>query len=274
MGHHTHVTWLNDLVPWLSINLLESYYFYTKLALTHETPYIHHDELFWKLSTCTSWCYCLSSSIPVCFYNIIGRTSVFLSQPSSFSVDITETASITCYATDYNVTYQWIIKSGSFPSKVIDTNTSTLVIPDVTSSDENTYTCVATTVNGCVSSNTAQLVVTGMIYWYNDYHIYKVNYVGFPTITVTPSNQSVEVTLATMFTATVTGVGPFTYQWWRGKEILKNEIGSTYTVYNASTEDQSYYRCHVFNTLGDSAVSDRVWLQVISMCMFWNYSEH
>ena len=88
---------------------------------------------------------------------------MFLSQPSSFSVDLTGTASITCSAIGYDVTYHWIIESGSFPSKVIDTNTSTLVIPDVISSDENTYTCVATTVSGCVSSNTTQLVVTGMI---------------------------------------------------------------------------------------------------------------
>ena len=107
----------------------------------------------------------MSSSIPVCFYEITGRASVFLSQPSSFSVDIAGTASITCYVIGYNVSYQWITESGSFPSKVIDTNTSTLVIPDVTSSDENTYTCVATTVSGCVSSNTTRLVVTGMICW-------------------------------------------------------------------------------------------------------------
>ena len=95
----------------------------------------------------------------------------------------------------------------------------------------------------------------------------KVNHVGFPAITVTPSNQSVEVTLSVTFTATVTGVGPFTYQWWRGNRILENETWSTYTLYNASTEDESYYRCHVFNTFRDSAVSDRAWLQVISMCM-------
>ena len=107
----------------------------------------------------------------LCFYEITGRPSVFLSQPPSFSVDITGTASITCSAIGYDVTYHWIIESGSFPSKVIDTNSSILVIPDVTSSDENSYTCVATTLNGCVSSNTTRLVVTGMIFWYNECHI-------------------------------------------------------------------------------------------------------
>ena len=95
-----------------------------------------------------------------------------------------------------------------------------------------------------------------------------MNFVGYPVITVTPTNQSVEVTLAATFTATVTGVGPFTYQWWKGDGILMNETGNTYTVYNASTEVQSYYRCYVFNTLGDSSASDRVWLQVISMYVY------
>ena len=88
---------------------------------------------------------------------------MFLSQPPSYSVNVTETASITCSAIGYNVSYQWITESGSFPSKVIDTNTSTLVIPNATSSDENTYTCVVTTPRGCVSSNATQLTVIGMI---------------------------------------------------------------------------------------------------------------
>ena len=82
---------------------------------------------------------------------------------------------------------------------------------------------------------------------------------------MTPSSQSVEVTLTAMFTAVVTGVGPFTYQWQKGNKIMYKETGNTFTVHNASTEDQSHYRCRVFNIHGDSAISDRVWLQVISM---------
>jgi len=84
-------------------------------------------------------------------------------------------------------------------------------------------------------------------------------------VNVAPSNQNVEVTLTAIFTATVTGVGPFTYKWQRGNETLTNETGSTYVVYNASQEDQNYYKCHVFNKYGDSIVSERVWLQVTSM---------
>ena len=102
----------------------------------------------------------------------IGRASVFLSQPPSYSVNLTETANVTCSANRYNVSYQWIIESGLFPSKVIGINNNTLVIPNITSSDENTYTCMVTTEQGCVSSNTTQLIVTGMII---RYIMYKLN---------------------------------------------------------------------------------------------------
>ena len=95
--------------------------------------------------------------------NYIGRASVLLSQPPSYNVDLTETASITCSTNGHNISYQWIVESGLFPSKVTGINGKTLVIPNITSSDENSYTCKVTTEQGCVSSNTTQLIVTGMI---------------------------------------------------------------------------------------------------------------
>ena len=104
--------------------------------------------------------------------------------------------------------------------------------------------------------------------WYGwligSYNIY-ILWVGFPTVTVAPSSQSVEITLTAKFTAMVTGVGPFTYQWQKGNEILRGEAGSTYTVHNVSLNDQDYYSCSIYNVYGDPAVSNRVWLQVTSM---------
>ena len=82
-------------------------------------------------------------------------------QPSSQSVDLTQTTTFTCNATGYNVSYQWTIGLGSFPNKVTGINSNTLVIPNVKSSDDNTYTCVASNEGGNVSSNAAQLTVTG-----------------------------------------------------------------------------------------------------------------
>ena len=73
-----------------------------------------------------------------------------------------QTATFTCSATGYNVQYQWTIGSGSFPSKVTGINTNTLVIPDVRSSDDNTYFCTISNDGGSVTSDPAKLTVTGM----------------------------------------------------------------------------------------------------------------
>jgi len=86
-----------------------------------------------------------------------------ISAPASQHVNLTQTATFTCSATGYSVQYNWTIGSGTFPSKVIGIDTNTLVIPDVRSSDNDTYTCVASNEGGRVSSN-VQLTVTGIIY--------------------------------------------------------------------------------------------------------------
>ena len=88
--------------------------------------------------------------------------AIFSTHPSPQSVDLTQTATFTCSATGYDVSYEWTIRSGSFPSKVTGINTNTLVIPDVRSSDDNTYTCMASNEGGSVSSNSVRLTVTGM----------------------------------------------------------------------------------------------------------------
>ena len=84
-----------------------------------------------------------------------------MSHPTPQYANLTETAIFICSATGYDVSYQWTIGSGSFPSKVTGINSNTLVIPDVRSSDDNTYTCVANNKGGNTSSNATQLIVTG-----------------------------------------------------------------------------------------------------------------
>ena len=85
-----------------------------------------------------------------------------LEQPSAQNVELTQCAIVACSATGYYVQYQWTIGSESFPSKVTGINTNTLVIPDVRSSDDNTYTCTISNDGGSVTSNPAKLTVTGM----------------------------------------------------------------------------------------------------------------
>ena len=83
-------------------------------------------------------------------------------------------------------------------------------------------------------------------------------------MTVTPLNQSVEVTFTAKFIATVEGVGPFTYKWQKVRHIIKNAVQSTFMINNVSVKDTGYYRCYVTNNYGNSARSNRAFLQVIS----------
>ena len=89
----------------------------------------------------------------------------WVTRPSPQSVNLTQTATFTCFATGYDVQYEWTIGSGSFPSKVTGINTNTLVIPDVRSSDDNTYGCVVSNEGGsrgAGSQAVVRLTVTGM----------------------------------------------------------------------------------------------------------------
>ena len=79
-----------------------------------------------------------------------------------------------------------------------------------------------------------------------------------------PFNQNVEVTLSAKFIANVKGVGPFTYQWQRGKHNISNEVHSTFMINEVSVKDTDYYRCYVTNNYGNYVLSSRVFLQVIS----------
>lgn len=96
------------------------------------------------------------------FCLILVTSPVFVSYPTPQYVDLAQTAIFTCNVTGYYVTYQWTIGSGLFPSKVTSINSSTLVIPNVRSSDDNTYTCVASNKEGNISSNATKLTVTGL----------------------------------------------------------------------------------------------------------------
>ena len=100
---------------------------------------------------------------------------VITTHPSSQDVDILQNATFTCIATGHGVIYQWTIGSGSFPNKVTGISSSTLVIPNVRPSDDNTYTCVISNDEGSISSNSVHLRVTGMtiIMYACVFHLYR-----------------------------------------------------------------------------------------------------
>ena len=87
---------------------------------------------------------------------------MIVEQPSSEHIDLSQVAKFTCLASGYKVRYHWKIGTGSFPNKISSVSSNTLVIPDIKSSDDNSYTCVASNEGGSVSSNPTRLTVTGM----------------------------------------------------------------------------------------------------------------
>ena len=82
--------------------------------------------------------------------------------PTFANVYLAQTATFTCSATGYNISYRWKIGLSFFPKKATGINTNTLVIPSVGLSDDNTYTCVASNEGGSVSSKATRLTVIGM----------------------------------------------------------------------------------------------------------------
>ncbi|XP_065898770.1 basement membrane-specific heparan sulfate proteoglycan core protein-like isoform X3 [Dysidea avara] len=190
---------------------------------------------------CVVGCECDSNISNYATIAINVGTPKFSAQPSSQTVCLTQTATFICSATGYNVNYQWTIGSGSFPSKVTGINTNILVISDVKSSDDSTYTCTISNGGGSATSDPAQLTVTGL-----------------PVVTVDPPSQSVEVTQTVKFTTTVSGVGKenFTYQWRHNKEDINGETSNTLTIVSVTEDHSGTYECVVKNECGDCVTSN------------------
>ena len=83
--------------------------------------------------------------------------SIMLNQ----GLDILQTAEFICSAAGYDVSYRWMVDSGSIPSKAFGINSNILIVPDLRSSDSNLYICEASNLAGNVNSS-KQLMVTGM----------------------------------------------------------------------------------------------------------------
>ena len=85
------------------------------------------------------------------------------SSPVSQDVSLLQDAMFICSATGYNISYHWVFEPTSKPSKVMHmgVGNTTLMIPNVKSSDDGNYTCVATNIAGPIRSHAAQLTITG-----------------------------------------------------------------------------------------------------------------
>ena len=85
-------------------------------------------------------------------------------------------------------------------------------------------------------------------------------------MTVSPSSQSVEVTLTATFTTMVTGVGSnnFTYQWRHNGSNITEQTSNTLMITNVMEDNSGNYDCIVTNQFGDTDTSNVVVLMVTS----------
>ena len=94
-------------------------------------------------------------------------------------------------------------------------------------------------------------------------------------MTVTPSNQSIEVTHTAMFTTTVSGVGVenFMYQWRHNGTIITGGTGDTLIITNVMESDSGKYECVVTNEYGNQVFSNKAYLSTPSesLCFFPNF---
>ena len=97
--------------------------------------------------------------------------------PKPQAIDLTQTATFTCSATGYNISYFWTNgdKLEPFLDKVMGINNNTLVIPNVRSTDAGKYCCNYRN-NACTKKRCSMLVVKGMYNMYNYIAMYRVKY--------------------------------------------------------------------------------------------------
>ncbi|MGH7975433.1 MAG: SBBP repeat-containing protein, partial [Limisphaerales bacterium] len=138
----------------------------------------------------------------------------------------------------------------------------TLTINDVQTNDNGTYWLMVTNPAGTVTSSNAVLTV-----------------VSFPTITMSPTNQTVGLGSAVTFSVTAAGAGTLSYQWqFNGADltdgtntdgsIISGSTSTTLAFKNAQTGDAGGYSVIVTNILGSVTSSPSAVLTVLTAPIF------
>ncbi|MES2593866.1 MAG: immunoglobulin domain-containing protein [Verrucomicrobiota bacterium] len=136
------------------------------------------------------------------------------------------------------LTYQW--KKGTTP--ITNATNSTYEITSATVGDSDSYTVV---VSNVVSTNVASAA--------------NVLAVLDPAVIVnqgrTPADEVVPHNTDVTFSVTVSGTGPFTYQWKKGTVDITGATSSTYTLTSANSADAANYSVVVKNDVTPNGVT-------------------
>ena len=91
-------------------------------------------------------------------------------------------------------------------------------------------------------------------------------YTGLPTVKITPSSQTIEVTFNAMFSTVVSGIGSdtFKYQWYHNGSIIYGETGKNLIITNMTESKIGKYKCVVINCCNNTAESEAAMLVISS----------
>jgi hypothetical protein len=133
--------------------------------------------------------------------------------------------------------YQWR-KDGS---AISGATASTYSINSTSTADSGNYTVVVTNSAGSATSNAASLTVVAAVV--------------APIITSQPSATSIIVGGSALFSVSVSGTSPFSYQWKKDGVSINGATSSSYIITGASTKDAGNYSVTVTNSSGSVSSS-------------------
>jgi hypothetical protein len=192
----------------------------------------------------------------------IASSPIIIVQPTNQSLAVGATATLIVSAVGtLPLSYQWqkngtnVLNSG----QISGATTNVLRISNAQTNDSGSYTVVVTNRAGLATSSNAVVTVTN----------------SPPTITLQPTNQTVELGTTVTFNVAATGTAPLSYQWQLNGTNLVDESsinGATsnlLTIAIAETNNSGIYTVIVTNIAGSVTSSNAV-LSVLLPPIFGN----
>ncbi|HTV40773.1 MAG TPA: immunoglobulin domain-containing protein, partial [Candidatus Sulfotelmatobacter sp.] len=176
--------------------------------------------------------------------NVIAPPTI-ASQPTNESVLEGATAIFTVSATGgLPLSYQWQLNGTNLTDggNILGSQTSNLMVSDVSDADVGTYSVTVTNLAGiAVSSNATLSIVPSP-----------------PVITVQPASQTAVVDQTVVFSVDAVGNMPMSYQWsFNGTEII-GATNSVYVLADVQLTNAGTYSVVISNELGSAASSNAV----------------